>query len=603
MKTPVDVVQHETNFTGEDIAMGIDPDPSVVAHIMSVLTKIYSDPVKAVIREVISNAKDSHVAAGVDTDIEIAVPTPLNRNFVVQDHGVGLDLDDLKNIFSQYGTSTKRDTNDAIGTFGIGAKSPLAYTSQFTLECIKNGVRILALVTRESAGGGGIQIVDTSSTTAGNGVKVTVPVHTSILEFTNKTIDFLRWWDSGYTCNVDVPERECTLAFDNIEVYRRTYANNVYVVMGGVAYPANVNSPAECAIFVPIGAVDITPAREEIMYTTKTKEYLAKYDLHAMISAEASKRIDSEPNHVSARQTAARWKNNLGLSGLTYRGADIPWSFDAPAAIYSCERNEANYVRVHIPRQKSTIVYNFTKSRLTTKDRAVLKKVFPMTTVYVYNENPVEPWFTDIELDAVVDWNTIKNAEVALTPTKKSKHLKFTTWGKYGGVQSATIDTDTPYYVIVGGTGDTKQYIRGYAETVYRIPPGRLNAFLKRYPKAIKFENALDLEVDKFFKKHGLVKLAYARISTQMSFDYADLAKLHDPTLRAILTQESITMPAHWHKSPHNIEVEELATKLREELTNKYPLLFLATFYGWGYKQLVRQELITYANRIYKETK
>src|SRR6478736_9578308 len=78
------------------------------AHIMSLLTDMYSDQELAVLREYTSNGIDAHRAAGQTLPIEVHLPSALSPNFIVQDYGTGMSLDDIKYIYSSYGASTKR---------------------------------------------------------------------------------------------------------------------------------------------------------------------------------------------------------------------------------------------------------------------------------------------------------------------------------------------------------------------------------------------------------------------------------------------------------------------------------------------------------------
>ena len=73
----------------------------------------------AVLREVTTNALDAHVAAGV-TRPSRSTPTELAPVLTIKDYGVGLSVEDIRNIFSQYGASTKRETNDQVGSLGLG---------------------------------------------------------------------------------------------------------------------------------------------------------------------------------------------------------------------------------------------------------------------------------------------------------------------------------------------------------------------------------------------------------------------------------------------------------------------------------------------------
>ena len=109
----------------ETVKMSIDA--SAVDHLMSNLTNLYSDPSMAILREYSSNAIDSHVRAKKSAPILITTPTRENDyKLTVQDFGVGMSKDEIANVYSRYGLSTKGASNDEIGGFGLGCKSALA---------------------------------------------------------------------------------------------------------------------------------------------------------------------------------------------------------------------------------------------------------------------------------------------------------------------------------------------------------------------------------------------------------------------------------------------------------------------------------------------
>ena len=69
---------------------------------------LYSNKIQAIIRELSCNAIDSHVEAGcVDKPIEVHLPTVFEPWFYVRDFGVGLDHQQVLNIYTVYGASTK----------------------------------------------------------------------------------------------------------------------------------------------------------------------------------------------------------------------------------------------------------------------------------------------------------------------------------------------------------------------------------------------------------------------------------------------------------------------------------------------------------------
>jgi len=110
----------------ESIGMSLDLDSAQI--LMQMLSKnLYSDDIGSAIRECASNALDSHRRAGVDTPIIVSFKssTDYNYEFCVEDFGIGLDADDVRNIISKYGKSTKRDSNTEPWIIGLGFKAPL----------------------------------------------------------------------------------------------------------------------------------------------------------------------------------------------------------------------------------------------------------------------------------------------------------------------------------------------------------------------------------------------------------------------------------------------------------------------------------------------
>lgn len=112
------------------------------AAMMSLLSdKLYTDKVMAVIRELSTNAYDSHVVAGVANEpFDIHLPTKQSLMFIIRDYGTGMPPEKVMDMYCTYGISDKTDTNDLQGCMGIGSKSPFAYADQFTSISYYNGM-------------------------------------------------------------------------------------------------------------------------------------------------------------------------------------------------------------------------------------------------------------------------------------------------------------------------------------------------------------------------------------------------------------------------------------------------------------------------------
>ena len=115
-------------------------DKNAVNMVMDMLSKLYNDPMNAAIREYVSNAYDANVEAGATKPVELTLPCYENDGLLmVKDYGRGLDYMGIVSVFANFGTSTKRDSDNLIGGFGIGSKSGLAVSKAINVSSICNG--------------------------------------------------------------------------------------------------------------------------------------------------------------------------------------------------------------------------------------------------------------------------------------------------------------------------------------------------------------------------------------------------------------------------------------------------------------------------------
>jgi hypothetical protein len=340
METPTSSIITTGDLGGRKVGMEIDS--SAMAHIMSILTDLYSDPELAVIREYSTNALDAHVEAGNKAPIQVFTPSALSPYFKIKDFGIGLSVDDIVSMYSKYGASTKRGTNDQVGMLGLGAKSALTLVPQFSLTSVKDGVRIVVSVSRAADGSGQMEIIDTKATDEPNGVEVSIPVPRSH-NFAGKCRNFFRFWKQG-TVLVDGKEPEF---ITGRPVGDKFIINNElsqdYVVMGNVAYPVKEGLYAEgyshrqlgIVAFVNIGDVNFTPSREHLHYTPKTKETIRELqkEFSTKLIKAAQEDISGAPSYAEAWKRSKQWKTSFygRLGDFTYKDHKIP--SDIPLAL------------------------------------------------------------------------------------------------------------------------------------------------------------------------------------------------------------------------------------------------------------------------------
>ena len=101
---------------------------------------LYSDKIRAVVRELWTNAYDSHVMADkADVPFDCHLPTFSDPTFTVRDYGVSLSDDGVMHLYTTVFESSKEDTNTQVGKLGLGSKSPFAYTDTFTVTAWLDG--------------------------------------------------------------------------------------------------------------------------------------------------------------------------------------------------------------------------------------------------------------------------------------------------------------------------------------------------------------------------------------------------------------------------------------------------------------------------------
>lgn len=133
-------------ITGREVEeCGIDDSPEMY-HLLS--AALYSNKPLAVAREVICNAWDAHIDAGI-TDTPVKV-TLTHEKLIIQDFGKGIPHDQIREIYGVYGKSTKVADGRVTGGFGLGSKSPWAYVDHFGVTSCHEGKKTIYRMSKSS---------------------------------------------------------------------------------------------------------------------------------------------------------------------------------------------------------------------------------------------------------------------------------------------------------------------------------------------------------------------------------------------------------------------------------------------------------------------
>lgn len=285
-------------------AVGIDTsDLNFILTIIS--TKLYSKPIESFVREITSNAWDSHVEAGTTDPVVISINNSItdanNLKISIQDFGVGLSPERFEKVFKKAGSSTKRDSNDQIGGFGIGRFSALSVSDMVHILSNYNGKQYTYLMYKDGSDIN-IDLALESDTTEPNGLIFSLDIPKkdwSVLK--GGIINQLRYFDNVFVQG-DY-DKFFNGIFNDIQIkhYKTfmissTLPNNDKntLLLGKVAYPVDKNELMKYAetkeekevvdnitsidkrisVKFDIGELQVTPNREQLLYDSHTSRII-----------------------------------------------------------------------------------------------------------------------------------------------------------------------------------------------------------------------------------------------------------------------------------------------------------------------------------------
>jgi hypothetical protein len=286
-------------------------DAEDMRYIASLLRNNYSDTILATMREIIANAID--VSDGKKVDVQL--PTRIEPNFIVRDYGTGLSEDDMMGLYTKYGKSTKRGSNNAIGGFGIGRFAPLSYTESFIVVSVNGDCKTsYSIRVDENDDTVVSRLCSELNSEERNGIYIQVPIENQHIEnFNSKFKNFSRYIQGSLNVKnhsfyyID-PEISCDV-FDYFTDENTSYSyskssheecNRPSVLMGGIMYP--VSKDGSRPNFVDglvykaeIGEFKLHHSREALEYNNGTIQKLeqASYKISLALKESLKSQYDS----------------------------------------------------------------------------------------------------------------------------------------------------------------------------------------------------------------------------------------------------------------------------------------------------------------------
>jgi hypothetical protein len=282
---------------------------------------LYSNKILAVVRELSTNAYDSHVAAGcAEKPFDVHLPTALDNEFSIRDYGTGLSKEDCMSLYTTYFRSDKTDSNDAVGCLGLGSKSPFAYTDQFMVESFHNGNHMTFSAYKNENDEPVFALLSEQPTNDPNGLRVSFATESGDnINFKYEAQNVWKYFVTTPNTNIDVEvvsQGDATMSGDDWKICNkanRGYAKNE-LVMGQIGYELDADQfegdvydllwrGYGLIIHANIGDVDITPSRESLSYNTRTKDFIHNKIKNILeeISTQTQQYIDDSPTLWDAR--------------------------------------------------------------------------------------------------------------------------------------------------------------------------------------------------------------------------------------------------------------------------------------------------------------
>lgn len=317
-------LSHDAEYLGDVQENRVGIDKSNLDFITTLLTSnLYSRPLESFFRETVANAYDSHVEAGTNEHILMLIQDTnqyKTYRISIRDYGTGVSPERFDKIYKNIGSSTKRQSNDFIGMFGIGRFSCLSCADVAHITSYYNGKKYSYVMYKN---GGGINI-DQLSVTEGdfkNGLEVSIEKEIYSDNDLIRAIRGLCLFDRlhiSYKGNNSNISYNVTKFNDRKITHFNTFSRcswlpgiNFFKV-GNVIYSYEkdwLRTNNGLIIDLPIGSVDITPNREALQFTDFTNN-----TIKARITAVKQELQDIVNSHIKGNMTLSEFCSSFIFS-------------------------------------------------------------------------------------------------------------------------------------------------------------------------------------------------------------------------------------------------------------------------------------------------
>jgi len=636
------------NLPGEEIEFTIGD----ARWVMRSMADLYSNRELAVAREYSTNAYDEHVKFNVERPIEVTLPTVMDPYFRVRDFAAGMSRVVLTEVYTKFGESTKRHSDDFNGMLGFGSKSAIAYTTSFKVTSIYDGLKTIAVVSRKPDYSIVLKVVAEVKTDEPSGVEIEVPVHNAA-EFSQKANDFYKFWLPGRVL-VDGAEPASAVGealADNL--YYNEASGESYVVMGNVPYRI-INPQAlfydksmnaiNFVAYVENGAVEFTPSREDLKYTDATKNRLHKIiaDFQKEIKTKAQTEINTATDHAEAYNAWVKWCNLLGSSvftDLSFHGDKLENTFAIDAMRYAVTsyRTRNNMHRVNtwqVGWASNTLFVTGVTGEVTSNHKRKAKDFCEFKGMTFLNGNHLPGYvlFTKdttvnskwVNAGSIVSWDTIKKELPRNYKTTTSNNPSripgsFDIITSSGREYEKSIPDDGDVFWVTAATARERKSTIVNALTTLKndgtviiLGLNRLAKFQRENPDVEEFFKWAAVHVDTDPTRHlsdDAKELLSLGDETERWVQRLNLSKVDDPAFKrakdllgnkTALLKDYLAALKVAETLGVYYNIKKYTPKVSDNLLKKYPLLKEFRYY---YSQTAHPDIYLYMNAAYAARK
>ncbi|MHA2064009.1 MAG: ATP-binding protein [Candidatus Thorarchaeota archaeon] len=255
-----------------------------------ILQDPYKNPIGAIVREYTSNAWDAHVeAANLEDPIIVEIAKDESGWYwSVEDFGVGMSEERIREVFVEYLETTKDLSNDEIGAFGIGSKSGLSYTELVHYRTRHQGTEYNYLL-RKGEEAPVLDLISKQSTDDQDGTYVKVYIKESYRsgysrkepetwKFKEQCKQQLPYFHNVFFKGCDIDNNYKIYEGDHFKVSTLISTANMHMCIGDVYYPIDWEQMKMTEIKVAVGLkfnigdLDLQFTREDVKYSQRTKD-------------------------------------------------------------------------------------------------------------------------------------------------------------------------------------------------------------------------------------------------------------------------------------------------------------------------------------------